>query len=100
MQDLYDIFVDRKAGARHEDNCEYGYEPEGYTLYSYGAVQALSQAVQRAGSFKTKAVIDAFRSGSFDTVLGRIGFDAKGDVTGISSFVWYVFDKDGYAPVK
>jgi branched-chain amino acid transport system substrate-binding protein len=81
------------AAFREED----AYEPEGYTLYSYGAVQAWAQAVQQAGSLKPNAVIDALKAGSFDTVLGKIGFDKKGDVTGISTFVWYVFGKEDYS---
>jgi branched-chain amino acid transport system substrate-binding protein len=84
------------AAIREED----AYEPGGYTLYSYGAVQAWAQAVEQAGSLKPRAVIKALREGSFDTVLGKIGFDEKGDVTGISTFVWYVFGKEGYSPVK
>ncbi len=84
------------AAIREED----AYEPEGYTLYSYGAVQAWALAVEQAGSLKPKAVIKALRKGSFDTVLGKIGFDEKGDVTGISTFVWYVFGKEDYSPVK
>jgi hypothetical protein len=36
---------------------------------------------------KPKAVIKALRENSFDTVIGRLGFDEKGDVTGISTFV-------------
>jgi branched-chain amino acid transport system substrate-binding protein len=84
------------AAIREED----AYEPQGYTLYSYGAVQAWAQAVEQAGSLKPKAVIKALRKGSFDTVLGKIGFDEKGDVTGISTFVWYVFGKEDYSPVK
>ena len=79
---------------------EEAYEPDGYTLYSYGAVQAWAQAVQKAGSFKSDAVIKALKSGSFDTVLGRIGFDEKGDVTGINTFVWYVYGKETYSLVK
>ena len=84
------------AAIREQD----AYEPEGYTLYSYGAVQAWAQAVEQAGSLKPKAVIKALREGSFDTVLGKIGFDEKGDVTGISTFVWYVFGKEDYSPAK
>lgn len=34
---------------------EYDIEPDGYTLYSYGAVQAWAQAVEQAGSLETKA---------------------------------------------
>jgi branched-chain amino acid transport system substrate-binding protein len=87
---------DVAAAIREED----AYEPDGYTLYSYGAVQAWAQAVEQAGSLKPKAVIKALREGSFDTVLGKIGFDKKGDVTGISTFVFYVFGKEDYSPVK
>ena len=84
------------AAIREED----AYEPEGYTLYAYGAVQAWAQAVEQAGSLKPKAVIKALRKGSFDTVLGKIGFDEKGDVTGISTFVWYVFGTEDFSLVK
>jgi branched-chain amino acid transport system substrate-binding protein len=75
---------------------EEDYEPAGYTLYSYGAVQAWAQAVQQADSLEPGAVIDALKAGTFDTVLGKIGFDEKGDVTGTSSFVWYVFGEEDY----
>jgi branched-chain amino acid transport system substrate-binding protein len=36
----------------------------------------------------------------FDTVLGRIGFDAKGDLTGYETFVWNVWKDGKYAPVE
>lgn len=75
---------------------DYAFEPEGYTLYSYAAVQAWAQAVQQARSLDQKAVIEALQEGSFNTVLGTIGFNDKGDATGLSSFVWYVYDEEGY----
>jgi branched-chain amino acid transport system substrate-binding protein len=77
-----------------------GYDPGGYTLYSYAAVQAWAQACQQAGSLKSADVISALHSGKFDTVLGSIGFDNKGDVTGVTSFIWYVMGKESYAPAK
>ncbi len=58
-----------------------GYEPEGYTLYSYGAVQAWAESVRQAKTVNTAKVIAQLRKGKFETVLGPIGFDAKGDVT-------------------
>ena len=79
---------------------EYGFEPEGYTLYGYGAVQAWAQAVLQANSLEPDDVIKVLREGNFKTVLGTIGFDDNGDVTGISSFVWNVFEKEGYVPVE
>jgi branched-chain amino acid transport system substrate-binding protein len=69
------------------------YEPEGYTLYTYGAIQAWKQAVEKAGSTDLDKVIGALRSEQFDTVLGSIGFDEKGDVKA-PGYVWYIW-KDG-----
>jgi len=69
------------------------YEPEGYTLYTYGAIQAWAQAVEKAGSTDLDAVIGSLRGNKFETVLGSIGFDEKGDVTA-PGYVWYVW-KDG-----
>jgi branched-chain amino acid transport system substrate-binding protein len=70
-----------------------GYEPEGYTLYTYGAIQAWAQAAEKAGTTDTSEVEEALYTGEFDTVLGKIGFDKKGDVTA-PGYVWYVW-KDG-----
>jgi branched-chain amino acid transport system substrate-binding protein len=67
---------------------------------AYAAVQAWAQAVDQAGTFETRAVADALRSREFDTVLGRIGFDAKGDVTGYDTFVWYQWQGGSYAPIE
>ena len=69
-------------------------------LQPYAAMQVWAQAVEKAGTFETKAVAEALRSHQFDTVLGRIGFDAKGDVTGYETFVWYVWKDGKYAPVE
>jgi len=76
----------------------YYVEPEGYTLYSYASVQAWSQAVATAGTTDTADVIAALQSGSFSTVIGELGFDDKGDVTGISNFVWFRFTQDAIVP--
>ena len=72
-----------------------GYEPEGYTLYTYGAIQAWAQAVEKAGSTDLEKVIASLRSNKFNTVLGSIGFDGKGDVTA-PGYVWYIWDKGQY----
>jgi branched-chain amino acid transport system substrate-binding protein len=77
-----------------------GFEPAGYTLYSYGAIQAWAEAVRRMGSAEPAGVTRALHLGTFDTVLGKIGFDEKGDVTGVSTFIWYVTGKLGYKPAK
>lgn len=76
-----------------------GFEPEGYTLYSYGAIQAWAQAVGIAGSTEAKSVISALRSNEFDTILGRISFDEKGDVKQ-SGFEWFIWRSDRYVPLE
>jgi branched-chain amino acid transport system substrate-binding protein len=76
-----------------------GYEPEGLTLYSYAAVQAWARAVEEAGTIEPGAVAAALRTHQFDTVLGTIGFDEKGDVTGYEPFTWYVWREGKYAPI-
>jgi branched-chain amino acid transport system substrate-binding protein len=78
-----------------------GYEPLGYTLYTYAAVQVWAQAVEAAGSLDFDAVTLAMHSRQFDTVLGRIGFDEKGDVTGFEPWQWFVWQADGtYLPLE
>jgi branched-chain amino acid transport system substrate-binding protein len=77
-----------------------GYEPEGYTLYAYAVIQVWAQAVKKAGSFDGEAVVDALRHNEFDTVLGRLSFDDKGDVTGVDSFIWYIWSESGYHPAE
>lgn len=54
--------------------------PEGYTLYTYGAVQVWADAVKKAGSTDPKKVIEHMRKDTFQTVLGPISFNEKGDV--------------------
>jgi branched-chain amino acid transport system substrate-binding protein len=57
-----------------------GYDPEGYTLYTYAAIQAFVDAAKKAGSTEPEEVAAALREGSYDTVLGPIAFNDKGDV--------------------
>src|SRR5271166_6824765 len=58
-----------------------GYDPEGFTLFSYGVVQAIAEGIKRAGSDDPKAVAKALESGEpVDTVMGPVKFDSKGDI--------------------
>jgi branched-chain amino acid transport system substrate-binding protein len=70
------------------------------TFRSYAVVQAWAQAVEHAGSFTPGPVAEALRSFQFDTVVGRIGFDDKGDVTGFGTYVWYVWKGGEFAPLE
>ena len=79
---------------------ERGFEPENYTLYAYAAVQAWAQAVKMAGTLDYETVIESLHAHEFDTVLGRIGFDQKGDVTGYDTYVWYVWQGGEFVPLE
>jgi len=79
-----------------------GLNPEGYVLYSYAALQVFEQAATKAKSVKSKDLINAMRSTSFDTVLGKINFDKKGDVIATKEdplYIFYKFSKGSYAPL-
>jgi branched-chain amino acid transport system substrate-binding protein len=67
---------------------------------TYAVVQAWAQAVEHAGSFASSAVAETLRASQFDTVLGRIGFDQKGDVTGANTFVWYIWKHGEISPLE
>jgi branched-chain amino acid transport system substrate-binding protein len=75
-----------------------GYDPEGYTLYTYAAIQAWAQAAEKAGSIDLEPVIEALHGNQFETVLGTISFDEKGDVQG-SNYVMYKWDNGQYAEI-
>jgi branched-chain amino acid transport system substrate-binding protein len=75
------------------------FEPEGYTLGTYAAVQAWAQAVEKAHSFDLQAVTPSLHAHQFNTVLGRIGFDSKGDIT-TASWVWYVWRSGKYSQLE
>ncbi len=75
------------------------FEPTGYTLHSYAAVQVWAQAVEKAASLELTAVIATLRAQEFDTVLGPVEFDKKGDLR-TQSWVRYVWRGGDYVPVE
>jgi branched-chain amino acid transport system substrate-binding protein len=72
-----------------------GYDPEGYTLYTYATIQIWADAVEKAGTTDLDAVLEQLHSNQFETVLGTVGFDDKGDVTG-DNYVLYQWDNGEY----
>jgi branched-chain amino acid transport system substrate-binding protein len=76
-----------------------GFEPEGYTLLTYSAVQLWAQAAEKSGSLELQAMTAALREHQCDTVLGPIDFDEKGDLT-VQSPVWYVWRGGEYMPLE
>ena len=72
-----------------------GIDPEGYTLYTYAAIQAWKAAVEAAGSTDFEPVVKALNEGKFETVLGDLEFDDKGDITS-PGYVFYVWNDGKY----
>ena len=75
-------------------------DPEGYTLYTYAAMQVWTQAVAKVGSTDPKKVMEAIKAGEWDTVLGKMGFDAKGDIKEIDYVVYKWDAKGNYAEIN
>ncbi|MDX2028193.1 MAG: branched-chain amino acid ABC transporter substrate-binding protein [Alphaproteobacteria bacterium] len=76
-----------------------GFDPEGITLYTYAAVQVLTEAMKRAGSTDAKKVIAALHEGSYPTVIGQITFDKKNDVMD-PDYIMYRWADGTYLPVE
>ncbi len=74
-----------------------GYDPEGYTLYTYAALQMYAQAAAATKGIDNKALAEWLRAGNeMKTVLGNLKLDAKGDLVG-AKYVWYKFHAGNYA---
>ena len=74
-------------------------EPEGYVLYAYAAFQLFEQAAKSANSVKYNELEKSLRGGNFDTVLGKMSFDAKGN-SKAPAFVVYQWKDGKYDYVK
>ncbi len=71
-----------------------GYDPEGYTLYTYAAFQMYKAAAEATKSTDNQKLAEWLRAGNpVQTVLGEIKLDSKGDLVN-PKYVWYTF-KDG-----
>ncbi len=75
-------------------------DPEGYTLYTYAAFQVWKAAATKANSTDGQKVAAAMKAGSWDTVLGKISFTPKGDITVIDYVVYKWDSKGNYAELS
>lgn len=71
---------------------KYG-EPGAYSVYGYDAMHVLLTAIEKAGTTDARVVADTLRRAKFETAMGTLQFDAKGDIQGTYYIVWIV--KDG-----
>jgi len=73
-----------------------GFDPEGYTLYTYAALQTWAEGARKAGSLDAKKVAEVLHGGgTWNTVIGPITFDKKGDITS-ADYVFYQWKNGNY----
>ncbi len=74
-----------------------GIDPEGYVLYTYAAIQVWAEAATKAGTTDPKKVAAMLKSGGpWDSVLGKIAYDKKGDILD-SDYTMYIWHKGTYS---
>jgi branched-chain amino acid transport system substrate-binding protein len=76
-----------------------GKPTEGYVLYTYAAIQTWAQAAEAAGATDYDSLLDALNAGSFETVIGALSFDDKGDVS-LPGYVFYEWSNGSYTEIN
>lgn len=71
-----------------------GYEPEGYTLYSYATLEIIAKALQEVKKQDGVALSKWLKSHQVATIMGPKEWDQKGDLK-TSDYVIYQWNKDG-----
>jgi len=87
-----------QAAAALEQFEERGLGRRASGLGAYAAVQVWAQAVARAGSTNPAAVARMLRRGRFESVVGQVAFDEKGDLEG-AGWQWYVWRNHNFVPL-
>jgi branched-chain amino acid transport system substrate-binding protein len=72
---------------------KYGHDEGAYSVYGYDAANVLLTAIAQAGTTDADKVAAVMKSRPFDTILGKVEFDEKGDVKGSGFVMWTI--KDG-----
>ncbi len=80
--------MNKAAVAAHMDKWEE--EPGAFFINAYAAAIALFEAIETAGSTDGMAIMDALRTNYFETPLGSISFDERGDAIGVGFAVYQV----------
>ena len=75
-------------------------DPEGYTLYSYAAVQAIVKAMQETKSIDGQLLAEWLHKNKVNTVIGEKVWDDKGDLK-TTDYIVYEWNGSGkYSPVR
>ncbi len=76
-----------------------GYDPEGYTLYTYAAVEVVAEAMKRAGSADPVKMAAVMHDATFSTVMGPLSFNKRGDITK-PDYIMYRWTRGTYVPLE
>lgn len=77
-----------------------GGEPSWLSIYSYTAVTVYADAAAAAGTHSIPAVADALRRpAGFETPIGTVQFDAKGDIKN-PAYILFRWKDGGYTPIR
>ena len=71
--------------------------PEGYVVPAYTGVEIALQALERTKTDET-TLADNLNGGSFDTIIGAVTFDDKGDLAQ-NPFILQRYDGERFLPV-
>jgi branched-chain amino acid transport system substrate-binding protein len=71
------------------------YEPEGYTLNAYAAVEVFAAAAAGAGSTDAGQMAEWLKASHVQTVIGDLSWDGKGDLTQLY-YAWFVWKGDQF----
>jgi len=66
--------------------------PDTYSINGYSALAVLAEGVKKANSFDAARVADAIRGLDFGAPIGRMSFDANGDLKSPQIYVFQVRD--------
>jgi branched-chain amino acid transport system substrate-binding protein len=61
-----------------------------YSIYGYDAANILLTAVEKTGSTDFKKISDFIHQNKFDSAMGPLEFDSKGDIKGTYYVIWEV----------
>jgi branched-chain amino acid transport system substrate-binding protein len=71
----------------------YNQEEGAYSVYGYDAANVLLTAIEQAQTIDADKAAAIMKSRPFDTILGKVEFDSKGDVKQSNYVIWTI--KDG-----
>jgi branched-chain amino acid transport system substrate-binding protein len=71
------------------------YEPEGYTLSSYAAVQAFAAAAKATGGTDGAKMAEWLHGNTVPSVIGDLTWDAKGDLKKVD-YAWFIWHDGKY----